>query len=116
MPAFVLPGLNFLRNFINRKEPEYSIRYSPAPETQSQMPVVPENAPNYRDPRRVPRDPYGNLDVDKLFSGSSGYSDIPESMLIRGPGGRSMIRPDLLEPEEPEYKLPTGPSRQFFAP
>lgn len=111
MPAFVLPGLNFLRNFINRKEPEYSIRYSPAPETQSQMPIVPENAPNYRDPRRVPRDAYGNLQFERL-----GESDIPESMLIRGPGGRSMIRPELLEPEEPEYKLPTGPSRQFFAP
>lgn len=115
MPAFVLPGLNFLRNFINRKEPEYSIRYSPAPQTQPQMPIIREDAPSYRDPRMVPRDQYGNLDVDRLFSGSGGYSDVPESMLIRGPGGRSMIRPDLLEKEE-EYKLPTGPSPQIFAP
>ena len=116
MPALFLPGLNFLRNFIDRKDPEYSMRYAPALKTQSQMPIVPEDAPNYRDPRMVPRDPYGNLDVDKLFSGSSGYSDIPESMLLRGPGGRSMIRPELLAPEEPEYKLPTGPSPQMFAP
>lgn len=121
----LVPGLSFLKAFIGslrNKEPEYTLEYAPDVETASRMPVIPESAPNYQGPGALPRTPYGNVDVDKLFKGPGGYSDIPESMLVRDPQGRAMLPP--LGPSSgmraPGYKkpssLPSRPPTEFFAP
>jgi len=121
----IIPGLRFLKGFIGSlgsKEPEYTLEYAPEVETESRMPVIPESAPNYQDPNDLPRTPYGNLDVDKLFNRPGGYSDIPESMLVRDPQGRATLPP--LGPSSgmraPGYKKPTSlpsqPPTEFFAP
>ena len=116
----LVPGLSFLKAFIgslSNKKPEYTLKYAPDVETESRMPVIPESAPNYQDPGALPRTPFGNVDVDKLFKGPGGYSDIPESMLVRDPQGRAVLTP--------EYKKPSSPPRgkggsraptEFFAP
>ena len=111
----IIPGLRFLKGFIGSlgsKEPEYTLEYAPEVETESRMPVIPESAPNYQDPNDLPRTPYGNLDVDKLFNGPGGYSDIPESMLVRDPQGRAALAPQYKKPTS----LPSQPPTEFFAP